>query len=80
MCVVSVKELEEALEAEESMDKEVELRQEKVWYNVNRSQVGHLKVITEGEDEGESRLEEEHNEPMHCFGLLAKAQGKCPTK
>ena len=38
-CTASVKELEEVLEAEELMDEEAELRQEKVWYNVKRSAV-----------------------------------------
>ena len=36
-CAASVKELEEVLAAEESMDKEAELRQEKVWYDEKRS-------------------------------------------
>ena len=36
-CAASVKELEEVLVAEESIDEEVERRQEKEWYNVRRS-------------------------------------------
>ena len=38
-CAASVKELEEVLVAEESIDEEVERRQEKEWYNVRRSTV-----------------------------------------
>ena len=36
-CTTSVKELEEVLEAEESTDEEVELRLEKVQYDMKRS-------------------------------------------
>ena len=36
MCMASVKELEEVLQAEELMDKEAELRQEKEQYNAKR--------------------------------------------
>ena len=36
MCMASVKELEEVLQAEELMDKEAELRQEKERYNAKR--------------------------------------------
>ena len=84
-CVASVKELEEALVVEESTDEEMELRQEKVWYDVKRSQVACLKVVAKGEeeedkDEGESGSEEEEDEPICHFRLLAKAKGKQPVK
>ena len=36
MCMASVKELEEVLQAEELMDKKAELRQEKERYNAKR--------------------------------------------
>ena len=37
MCMASVKELEEVLEAEELTDEEAELGKEKAWYNVKRN-------------------------------------------
>ena len=91
MCAVLVKELEEVLTVEESTDEEMEMRQEKVWYNAKRpmmvkENVGVEKgmgVVEEedmGEGEGESESEEEEDEPLHGFGLSVKVQGKRPAK
>ena len=33
-----------------------------------------------GKGDGESKLDEEDNEPIHGPGLSAKVQGKCPVK
>ena len=88
-CMASVKELEEVLEAEESMDEEVELRQEKVQYDVKRSAAVRQEVVVEepkdeGEGEGEDEEDEEEDEdedkPMCFSGLSVKAKGKCPAK
>ena len=90
-CPASVKELEEVLVVEESMDEETEMRQEKVRYNVKRvmtvkENVGMEKGIGVEEEkdmglgEGESELEEKEDEPIHGFGLLVKARGKHPVK
>ena len=83
--MVSVKEVEEVLAAEESMDKEEEMAQEKAWYEAKRAVMVRQKVVEEenkdgGEGKGESKSEEEEDKPVHWFGLLAKAQGKCPAK
>ena len=72
MCTALVKELEEVLVAEESTDKEVEMRQEKVRYDVKRAMTVRQKVVEE-EDEDE-------DEPMHSSGLSAKGKGKQPMK
>ena len=83
-CAASVKELEEVLAAEESTDKEAEMREEKVCYNAKRGAARQEVVDKEDKDggkgEGESESDEEDNEPVHGPGLLAKAQGKHPAK
>ena len=84
-----VKELEEVLEAEELMDEEVELRQEKVQYDVKRSAAVRQEVVIkehkdegkgEGKGEGDKEEEDDEDDPVHPSGLLAKAKGKCPMK
>ena len=88
-CAALVKELEEVLEAEELMDEEVELRQEKVQYDVKRSAVVRQEVVIkehkdegkgEGKGEGDKEEEDDEDDPVHPSGLLAKAKGKCPMK
>ena len=84
-CAASVKELEEVLAAEESTDKEVEMRKEKARYNVKRAVTSRREVVEEedkdgGESDGESKSDEEDDEPVRGPGLSAKAQGKCPAK
>ena len=87
-CTASVKELDEVLVAEESTDEEVEMREEKVRYDVKRGVVTlRQKVVEEDEDggDGESKskgLEEEDedkDEPVHSSGLSVKVKGKCPA-
>ena len=85
MCAASVKELEEVLAAEESMDNEVEMRKEKECYNAKRVVTSRQAVVEEedkdgGEGKGESELDEEDDEPIRGPGLLVKAQGKHPAK
>ena len=85
MCAVSVKELEEVLAAEESMDNEVEMRKEKECYDAKRVVTSRQEVVEEedkdgGKGKGESELDEEDDEPIRGPGLLAKAQGKHPAK
>ena len=89
MCVASVKELEEVLEAEESTDEEAEMRQEKARYDAKKAMMGRQKVVEEededggegeGESEGVEEEDEDKDEPMHSSGLLAKAKGKQPVK
>ena len=85
-CVASVKELEEVLAAEESMDEEAELGKEKARYDAKRATTVRQKVVEEeeedgGEDEGESegvKEDEDKDEPMRSSRLLVKA--KEPTK
>ena len=84
-CVVLVKELEEVLAAEESMDDEVEMRKEKERYDAKRIMTSRQEVVEEedkdgGEGEGESESDEEEDEPICGPGLSAKAQGKRPAK
>ena len=86
-----VKELEEMLVAEESMDEEVEMREEKVHYNVKRGAVTvRQKVhVEEDEDGGKGKSEsqgvkeeeedEDEDEPMCSSGLSVKAKGKRPA-
>ena len=90
MCTASVKELEEVLEAEESMDEEAELGKEKAWYDVKRSVARRPEVVVEehnnegegkGESEGaEEEEDEDEDEPVHLSGLSAKGKGKQPAK
>ena len=84
-CAALVKELEEVLAAEESMDDEVEMMKEKEHYNAKRVVTSRQKAVEEedkdgGEGNGESKSDEEDDEPIHGPGLLAKAQGKRPAK
>ena len=84
-CTASVKELEEVLVVEESMDEEAEMRKEKACYDVKRAITVRQKVVEEededgGKGEGESKLEEEEDEPIRGFRLSAKVQGKYPAK
>ena len=83
MYVALVKELEEVLAAEESTDKEVEMREEKVCYDVKRVVTARQEVMedkdgSKGEDESE--LDEEEDEPVRGPVLSAQAQGKHPAK
>ena len=84
-CAALVKELEEVLAAEESMDKEVEMRKEKAQYDAKRAVTLRQEVVEEedkdgGESDGESELDEEDDEPVRGPGLSVKAQGKHPGK
>ena len=83
-CTASVKELEEALAAEESTDEEAEMREEKARYDAKRVVTARQEVVedkdeSEGKDESESD-EEEEDEPVRGPVLSAKAQGKRPAK
>ena len=87
--MVSVKELEEVLEAEESMDEEVELGKEKARYDVRRGSTTRQEVVIEehkDESEGESEdgedeeEDEDKDEPVRSSGLSAKVKGKHPAK
>ena len=83
--MASVKELEEALAVEESMDKEVEMRKEKVCYDAKRIMMVKENMGVEeeedvGEGEGESESDEEEDKPIHGPGLSVKVQGKHPAK
>ena len=70
-----MKELEEALAAEESTDEEVEMAQEKVRYDVKRGVVTQQEVaVEEGQDEGKGKGDKE--EPMCLSGLSVKAKRK----
>ena len=84
-CVALVKELEEVLAAEESMDEEAEMREEKVHYNAKRGVATQQEVIIEGhkdegegdgESEGVEEEDEDEDEPVHSSGLSVKAKGK----
>ena len=84
-CASSVKELEEVLAAEESMDKEAEMRKEKARYDAKRVMTVREKVVEDededgGEGEGDGESDEEDDEPVRGPGLSAKAQGKHPAK
>ena len=87
-CAASVKELEEALAAEESTDEEVEMRDEKSRYNAKWVVTARQEVVEEDKDgdEGESEDEEDEeededeDEPVRSSGLSAKAKGKRPAK
>ena len=84
-CAASVKELEEALAAEESTDDEAEMREEKKRYDAKRIVTSRREVVEEedkdgGDGEGESESDEEDDEPVRGPGLSAKAQGKRPAK
>ena len=78
-CAAAVKELEEVLAAEESTDKEVEMREEKVRYDAKRVVTARQEVVEDkdgGEGEDESESDEEDDKPVRVPVLLAKAQGK----
>ena len=84
-CAASVKELEEALAAEESTDDEAEMREEKKSYDAKRIVTSRREVVEEedkdgGDGEGESESDEEEDEPVRGPGLSVKAQGKRPAK
>ena len=84
-CAVLVKELEEVLAVEESMDEEVEMRKEKAHYDVKRVVTVRQEVEEEedkdgGEGKGESKSDEEDNEPIRGPGLSVKVQGKRRVK
>ena len=84
-CTLSVKELEEVLVAEESMDEEVEMRKEKARYDAKRVVMAREKVVEDkdedgGEGEGDGESDKEDDEPVCGPGLSAKAQGKQPAK
>ena len=85
MCTASVKELEEVLAAEESMDDEVEMMKEKERYDAKRVVMSRREAVEEedkdgGKGDGESESDEEDDEPIHGPELSAKAQGKHPAK
>ena len=82
-----MKELEEVLVAEESIDEEVELGKEKARYDVKRAATVRQKVVEDededgGEDESEGVEEEDEDEdePMCLSRLSVKAKGKQPVK
>ena len=83
-CAASVKELEEVLAAEESMDDEAEMMKEKQRYDAKRVVTSRREAVEEdkdgGEGDGESESDEEEDEPVRGPGLSAKAQGKRPAK
>ena len=84
-CAASVKELEEVLAAEESTDKEAEMRKEMARYDAKRAMMSRQEVMEEedkdgGESDRESESDEEDDEPVRGPGLSAKAQGKRPAK
>ena len=84
-CASSVKELEEVLAVEESMDEEAEMTKEKAQYNAKRIVMAREKVVEdededEGKGEGESESDEEDDEPVGGPVLSAKVQGKRPAK
>ena len=84
-CAASVKELEEVLAVEESMDDEAEMMKEKERYDAKRVVTSRREAVEEedkdgGEGDGESESDEEDNEPVCGPGLSAKAQGKRPAK
>ena len=90
-CTASVKELEEVLVAEESIDEEVEMRQEKEQYDARRSVATQQEVVVkehrdEGKGEGKGKEEEDKeedegkDEPMHLSRLSVKVKGKQPAK
>ena len=88
MCAASVKELEEALAAEESTDEEAEMRDEKSRYDAKRVMTARQEVMEEDKDGNEGENEEEEDEeedededePVRSSGLSAKAKGKRPAK
>ena len=88
-CATSVKELEEALAAEESTDEEVEMGKEKARYDAKRAVSARQEVVEEDKDGGEGESEDEEDdeeddededEPVRSSGLSAKAKGKRPAK
>ena len=85
-CATSVKELEEALAAEESTDEEAEMGKEKARYDAKRAMSARQEVVVVEEDkagsevEGESESDEEDDEPVRGPVVSAKAQGKRPAK
>ena len=86
-CAASVKELEEVLAVEDSMDNKVEMRKEKACYDAKRAMMEKENMGVEeeedmGKGEGGSESDEEENEdePMCSSGLSPKVKGKQPTK
>ena len=83
-CEASVKELEEALEAEPSTDEEEELARERARDEVVRRlaarQKGKVEESEEEEEEQEEEEEEDEDELEGSSRLSAKARGKRPTK
>ena len=84
-CAASVKELEEVLAVEDSMDNKVEMGKEKARYDMKRVMTVRQEVVEEedkdgGESKGESESDEEDDEPIHGPGLSVKVQGKRPAK
>ena len=80
-----MKELEGALVVVELMNKEMEMAQEKVHYDVKRGSVAWEEVVVEedqdeGKGEGGSESEEEDDELVCWFGLLVKAKVKQPAQ
>ena len=77
--MVSVKELEEVLAVEESIDEEAEMREEKVHYDAKRVMTARQEVVEDkdgSKSEDESESDEEEDEPVHGPVLSAKVQGK----
>ena len=84
-CATSVKELEEALAAEESTDEEAEMGKEKARYDAKRAVSVRQEVVVEedkagSEGEGESELDDKDDKPVRGPVLSAKVQGKRPVK
>ena len=70
-----MKELEEVLAVEESMDEEAEMRKEKAQYDVKRAVTLRREVVEEedkdgGESNGESESDEEDDKPIRGPGCL----------
>ena len=83
-CEESVKQLEEALEAEPSMDEEEELARERARDEAKRRlavhQRGRVEASEEEKEEEEEDEDEDEDELEGSSGLSAKARGKRPTK
>ena len=83
--MVSVKELEEVLAAEELTDDEVEMMKEKECYDAKKVVMSRREAVEEedkdrGKGDGESESDEEDDKPVCGPGLSVKAQGKRPAK
>ena len=69
--------------AEESTDKEAEMREEKVHYDAKRVVMARQEVVEDkdgGKGKDESESDEEDDEPIRGPVLSAKVQGKRPAK